>query len=337
MRLRWLGRVPYREAWAVQRSISRHSTDDYLLLMEHPPVYTLGRNAGLGHVLVDPATVGAELVRVDRGGDVTFHGPGQLIGYPVITLGPGPHHGRAHVHRVEQVVIDALVHLGLPAGHVGRLPGYPGVWVGLDEHPAAGWAGPRKIAAVGVRTARGRTTHGFALNVTTDLRMFGHIVPCGIPDRPVTSLAAEGLTCGLSEAWRRWWSRPKPSGVRWRTSSSSRPVPLRALTSAGGPTGRSVPRPGPETSVAPRRSRWPWADGPMPVLSSVDWSGPGSTPTPAWPWTSASRRGSGSRSPWGATTSASSRGCVTSISSQCVRRPAVPTSMSAGPTAPPPS
>ncbi len=199
MRIRWLGRVPYREAWAVQRSISRHSTDDYLLLMEHPPVYTLGRNAGLGHVLVDPATVGAELVRVDRGGDVTFHGPGQLIGYPLITLGPGPHHGRAHVHRVEQVIIDALILLGLPAGHVGRLPGYPGVWVGLDERPAAGSAGPRKIAAIGVRTARGRTTHGFALNVTTDLGMFGHIVPCGIPDRPVTSLAAEGVTRGLSE------------------------------------------------------------------------------------------------------------------------------------------
>ena len=255
MRVRWLGRVPYREAWAVQRSISRHSADDYLLLMEHPPVYTLGRNAGLGHVLVDPATVGAELVRVDRGGDVTFHGPGQLIGYPVITLGPGPHHGRAHVHRVEQVVIDALVLLGLPAGHVGRLPGYPGVWVGLDEHPAAGSAGPRKIAAVGVRTARGRTTHGFALNVTTDLRMFGHIVPCGIPDRPVTSLAAEGLTCGLSEA---------REAVVAAAEAVWGPVEDVQLVTAGPSSGPDVGR---------------GADGPVgPAARTGDVGGPGPVP-----------------------------------------------------------
>jgi lipoic acid synthetase len=200
MRVRWLGRVPYREAWALQRAISRHSTDDYLLLMEHPSVYTLGRNGDLDHVLVDPAGVGAELVPVDRGGDVTFHGPGQLIGYPLITVGLGPHHGRAHVHRVEQVVIEALVSLGLSPASVGRLEGYPGVWVGLDESPDAGSVGPRKIAAIGVRTSRGRTTHGFALNVATDLSMFGHIVPCGIADRPVTSLVAEGLESTVSQA-----------------------------------------------------------------------------------------------------------------------------------------
>ncbi len=183
----------------MQRSISRHATDDYLLLMEHPPVYTLGRHADTGHVLVDPSAVGAELVPVDRGGDVTYHGPGQLIGYPLVTVGPGPHHGRSHVERVEQVVIDALVSLGLAPTAVGRLPGYPGVWVGLDDDPGHGSGGPRKIAAIGVRTSRGRTTHGFALNVTTDLSMFDHIVPCGIADRPVTSLAAEGLSVTMTQ------------------------------------------------------------------------------------------------------------------------------------------
>ena len=199
MRVRWLGRVSYREAWAVQRAISRRSEADYLLMMEHPAVYTLGRNADPDHVLVDPTTVGAELVPVDRGGDVTFHGPGQLVGYPLITVGPGLLHGRSHVRHVEDVVITALVSLGMDPAGVGRLEGYPGVWVGLDEDVAAGAAGPRKIAAIGVRTARGRTTHGFALNVSTDLAMFGHIVPCGITDRSVTSLAAEGVTATMAQ------------------------------------------------------------------------------------------------------------------------------------------
>ncbi len=204
MRVRWLGRVPYREAWAVQRSISKNSTDDYLLLLEHPRVYTLGRNADLENVLVDPATVGAEMIQVDRGGDVTYHGPGQLIGYPLVTVGQGPHRGPEHVHDVEQLVIDTLVALGVPSEQVGRLDGFPGVWVGLGDDrtvgpTGSGLGGPRKIAAVGVRTSKGRTTHGFALNVGTDLSMFGHIVPCGIPDRPVTSLWAEGCPVTMAE------------------------------------------------------------------------------------------------------------------------------------------
>ena len=198
-RVRWLGRVPYREAWAVQRAVSRRSVEDYLLLLEHPSVYTLGVNGDVDHVLVDPASVGAEMVRVDRGGDVTYHGPGQLVGYPLLTVGPGPQHGPAHVRRVEQVVIGALVALGVPAASVGRLPGYPGVWVGLDERDGVGGPGPRKICAIGVRISRGRTTHGFALNVDTELSMFAHIVPCGIADMPVTSLAAEGYGASMSE------------------------------------------------------------------------------------------------------------------------------------------
>jgi lipoic acid synthetase len=194
-----MGRVPYREAWAVQKAVSRRSREDYLLLLEHPPVYTLGVNGDIDHVLVDPASAGAEMVRVDRGGDVTYHGPGQLVGYPLLTVGPGPQHGPAHVRRVEQVIIDALVVLGLPAASIGRLPGFPGVWVGLDRQGGAGTSGPRKICAIGVRISRGRTTHGFALNVDTDLSMFGHIVPCGLADMAVTSLAAEGYDVPMSE------------------------------------------------------------------------------------------------------------------------------------------
>ncbi len=191
MRVRWLGRVPYREAWTVQRAMSSRSDHDYLLLLEHPHVYTLGTNGDPHHVLVEPASVGAEMIEVDRGGDVTYHGPGQLVGYPLISVGSGPHRGPEHVHRVEQVVIDALVTLGMPRSGVGRLPGYPGVWAGLDEDEP-GLPGPRKICAIGVRTSRGRTTHGLALNVHPDLSMFDHIVPCGIADKPVTSLKAEG-------------------------------------------------------------------------------------------------------------------------------------------------
>jgi len=188
--------VPYQEAWDLQRSVSSQSDDDYLLLLEHPPVYTLGRNGDPAHVLVDPADVGAELIRVDRGGDVTYHGPGQLVGYPLLTVGHGLHRGPAHVHQVEQVVIDALVIVGVPASTVGRLDRFPGVWVGLDD--ATGAPGPRKIGAIGVRTAKGRTTHGFALNVRPDLSMFEHIVPCGIADKAVTSLLAEGYDVDMA-------------------------------------------------------------------------------------------------------------------------------------------
>ena len=199
LRARWLGRVPYAEAWDLQRAVASGSDDDYLFLMEHGPVYTLGSNADPSHVLVDPSTVGATLLTVDRGGDVTYHGPGQLVGYPVRSVGRGPHHGPEHVRQVEQVVIDALVALGVPADRVGRMPTYPGVWIDPDA-TGTGHDGPRKVAAVGVRTSRGRTTHGFGLNVTTDLAMFEHIVPCGIPDHPMTSLVAEGFAVSMAEA-----------------------------------------------------------------------------------------------------------------------------------------
>ena len=179
-RVRWLGRVSYGDADALQRALHAHAADDYLLLLEHPHVYTLGTNADPAHVLVPPAHVGADLVHTDRGGDVTYHGPGQLVGYPIVTLPEwraGMRDVVAHVRRMEATLIGALGDLGIEARRETK---YPGVWVG-DE----------KIAAVGVRVSRGRTRHGFALNVDPDLAMFEHIVPCGIPDRGVTSIARE--------------------------------------------------------------------------------------------------------------------------------------------------
>jgi lipoyl synthase len=192
LRIRWLGRVPFREAWALQRAMHASSPDDHLLLLEHPHVYTLGKRADMRHVLVPPGDVGAELVRTDRGGDVTYHGPGQLVGYPIVSLPAKRSGGKygmsdtvAYVRSVEQLLIDALADLGL--ANVGRLREYPGVWVDPDG------ANPRKIAAIGVRLTRGRSMHGFALNVAPDMRYWGYIVPCGIPDKQVTSLADEGI------------------------------------------------------------------------------------------------------------------------------------------------
>lgn len=190
LRVRWLGTVPYREALALQQGLfSRGAPDDWLLLLEHPHVYTLGVRADPANVLVDPVTVGAELVRTDRGGDVTYHGPGQLVGYPILTLpgkgGGGMADTRSYVWSVEQVLIDALADLGLAGA--ARLPGFPGVWLDVDGPR------PRKLAAVGVRLSRNRSMHGFALNVAPDLAYFDHIVPCGIRDKGVTSLAAEGV------------------------------------------------------------------------------------------------------------------------------------------------
>jgi lipoic acid synthetase len=195
LHVRWLGRVPYQDAHALQHGLFAESPDDHLLLLEHPHVYTLGVRGDLGNLRRPPAEVGAELVRTDRGGDVTYHGPGQLVGYPILTV-PGRHGGgladtTAYVASVEQLVIDVLVELGLPSA--GRLPDFPGVWID------PGGPDPRKICAIGVRLSRGRSMHGFALNVEPDLQMFGHIVPCGIADKGVTSLRAEGVGASMRE------------------------------------------------------------------------------------------------------------------------------------------
>ena len=186
LHVRRLGTVEYEQARSLQEQLHARHGESWLLLLEHEHVYTLGVRAKREHVLVDPHSVGASLATTNRGGDVTYHGPGQLVGYPIIDVPLGPDAIPSHVHRVEQVVIDALHELGLPAA--SRAPGLPGVWI--DD---------RKIAAVGVRVARGRSMHGFALNVCPDLAMFDHIVPCGIPDRSVTSLLAEGVRADVKD------------------------------------------------------------------------------------------------------------------------------------------
>jgi lipoic acid synthetase len=192
LRVRWLGRVAYREALAVQESLFAHGSGQHLLLVEHPNVFTYGRTADLAtNLKSEPAAVGAELVAVKRGGDITYHGPGQLVGYPILNV-ENKIGASDHVCGVEGLIIDALTELGVQGA--GRLPGFTGVW--LDP----GTPRERKIAAIGVRLRRGRTMHGFALNVSTDLTyMREHIVPCGIGDKPVTSLAEEGVDASMRQ------------------------------------------------------------------------------------------------------------------------------------------
>lgn len=230
---RWLGnRVAYRDAHALQRGLWATGSDDWLLLLEHPHTFTMGVRAKAEHVLVDPATVGAELVRADRGGDVTYHGPGQLVGYPVLSVPTGPGATPRYVRGIEQLVIDALGDLGLD--DAASLDGYPGVWIGVDGPT------PRKIAAIGVRVSKGRSMHGFALNVDPDLSYFGHIVPCGIPDKAVTSLAAEGIDVSMrtvvdavvARAARGWgYGEVDRQDMAWRVTDGD----LSAFTRGEGP------------------------------------------------------------------------------------------------------
>ncbi len=191
LQTRWLGRVWYKDAQALQRALFATTNEQYLLLLEHPSVYTLGVRTDMKNILVDPSSVGAEMIRADRGGDVTFHGPGQLVGYPILNVPDEADRTPKYVNRLEQVIIDVLGQLGLQ--NAGRLAGYPGVWVDPEG------SNPRKICAIGVKITRNRSMHGFALNVKTDLSMFGHIVPCGITDKPVTSLENEGIAVSMEE------------------------------------------------------------------------------------------------------------------------------------------
>jgi lipoyl synthase len=232
LRVRWLGTVPYREALTVQEALFRGHGEQHLLLLEHPHVFTYGPRSDLAHNLrCEPADVGAELVAVSRGGDITYHGPGQLVGYPIVSVA-NKLGAAGHVSNVEQVVIDTLAAFGVSAG---RLSEYPGVWV-----DAAG-SNPRKICAIGVRLKGGRTMHGFALNVSTDLTyMRQHIVACGIGDLPVTSLGEEGIDVELREvvdvlsriAGERWGAgRMERQDVAWR----HRPDDLSLFSRGAGP------------------------------------------------------------------------------------------------------
>jgi lipoyl(octanoyl) transferase len=180
------GTVPYEEAWAQQRELHAARVDgtgpDTLLLLEHPSVYTAGRRTEPHERPFD----GTPVIDVDRGGKITWHGPGQLVGYPIVAL-PDPVDVVAHVRRLEAALIEVCDALGVATG---RVEGRSGVWVAADPPGGAGRP-ERKIAAIGVRVARGVTMHGFALNCDPDLGAFGAIVPCGIVDAGVTSLSAE--------------------------------------------------------------------------------------------------------------------------------------------------
>ena len=190
--MRRLGRVPYAEALALQRALVEQryrarleapqgsGVPDILLLVGHPHVLTLGvrGDGGRSHILAAPdvlAERGVEVHEAGRGGDITYHGPGQLVGYPIVDLAPDRRDVHRYVRDLEEVLIRTAAGYGIEAG---RVEGLTGVWVGRD-----------KLAAIGVRIARWITSHGFALNVTTDLSYFDLVVPCGIHDRGVTSLA----------------------------------------------------------------------------------------------------------------------------------------------------
>ncbi len=179
-----LGLVPYRAAWELQRRLAqaRHAGDipDVVLLLEHPHTFTIGRRGGAGEVLASPAhleSLGADVIEVDRGGLATYHGPGQLVGYPILDLRQPGREVRRYLRDLEQALIAALREIGLPAGRVEQKTGV--------------WVADRKIASIGVRFSRWISSHGFALNVTTDLSYFNHIVPCGMPTVQMTSVAQE--------------------------------------------------------------------------------------------------------------------------------------------------
>jgi lipoyl(octanoyl) transferase len=184
------GVVPYAEALEWQRSLAQaridgRRADDLLLLLEHPAVVTLGRNSDAGHLL---SRDGIDVFEIERGGDVTFHGPGQLVGYPIIDLTGHKRDLHWYLRTLEQALIDALTGLGIAAD---RNPGYTGVWTN-----------GRKIASIGIHVKQWVTWHGFALNVTTDLSQFGRIVPCGIPGVEMTSVRQErGEGRGERDLW----------------------------------------------------------------------------------------------------------------------------------------
>ncbi|MDR3297455.1 MAG: lipoyl(octanoyl) transferase LipB [Prevotellaceae bacterium] len=195
-----LGTLSYREAWQQQEILHAQLVDEksrsersqnFLLFVEHPHVYTLGKNGHEANLLADALqlqSMQAELVKTNRGGDITYHGPGQLVAYPILRLDQLGIGVKQYVERLEEVVIRTVAAYGL---HATRLPQAAGVW--LDPHsPRA-----RKLCAIGVRCSHAVTMHGFALNVNTDLRCFALINPCGFTDKGVTSLANE-LGRGLS-------------------------------------------------------------------------------------------------------------------------------------------
>lgn len=200
--LRDLGRIGYGEAFEVQQSFvarrKRGEISDQFLFVEHPHTITLGRNGKMEHLLAGEEALrraGISFYPSDRGGDITYHGPGQIVGYPIVDLREWKRDVVAYVRALEEVLIGALAEFGIGAE---RIPGCTGVWTG-----------GKKIAAIGVHISRWVTSHGFALNVDTDLSYFQYIVPCGL-SKPVTSMAESGSSAGraqVTEALARHFAR----------------------------------------------------------------------------------------------------------------------------------
>jgi lipoyl(octanoyl) transferase len=234
-----LGTLPYHVALDIQRHaarrrISGEQREDILFLVEHPPVVTLGRTAKAANILVSPELLsarGVELFEVERGGDVTFHGPGQLVGYPIIDLKRHRKDLHWYLRHVEEALIRAVAPLGIVGG---RVPKYTGVWVDASS-PSA-----RKLASIGVHARDWVTWHGFALNVTTDLSYFDLLVPCGIQDVTMTSVARELeggsvdmkiVARAVSDAFGEVFSLT-PIDTAWDVASlhGSAPLPIGAST-----------------------------------------------------------------------------------------------------------
>lgn len=203
------GLMDYQQAWNQQELIFNEivkrktanrvnatslATDNYLIFVEHPHVYTLGKSGNPTHLLLDEAGLAAKQAsyyKINRGGDITYHGPGQLVGYPILDLDNFFTDIHLYMRTIEEAVILTLADYGIDAG---RYPGYTGVWIDADNDRA------RKICAIGVRASRWVTMHGFAFNINADLSYFSHIVPCGIEDKAVTSLSHElGKTVDMNE------------------------------------------------------------------------------------------------------------------------------------------
>jgi lipoyl(octanoyl) transferase len=218
-----LGRVPYREAAALQASLRARviagELPDLMLLLEHPPVYTLGRRSGPGDLPLAEDWLrekGIDVVRTDRGGKLTYHGPGQLVGYPIVHVGDV----LGYVRGMEQALVTALGEAGIEArGRSHERARYAGAWVE-----------DRKIASIGVHLSHGVATHGFAVNVENDLAPFGWVVPCGMPDVRMTSMAAEGAAEGLACFRKRVaYAMARELGLRQRLVPAARLASVPSL------------------------------------------------------------------------------------------------------------
>lgn len=196
LHVRRLGLVPYAEGLELQRALVEDRKagriPDTLLLLQHPHVITIGvKKDGRSHIIATPEQLsarGVEVFETGRGGDVTYHGPGQLVGYPILDLNPDRRDVHRYVRDLEEVMIRVCAGYGLTAD---RIKGFSGAWIPSTRAARSGQAADEKIGAIGVRISRWVTSHGFAFNVTTDVEFFNLIVPCGIADSGVTSLAAQ--------------------------------------------------------------------------------------------------------------------------------------------------